>query len=137
MDAEVRDKKDRFLAAFAETEHFAKACKLAGVARYMVYRWLDSDSDFKRQYQEKQEETADDVEDVLKQVAMDAGQTGSARVKAAEIYLKANRPEKYSPKYDTSRVIPNIVIVLGAPPKEQVEETKLIEVTAQNASSDD
>ena len=114
--ADIQDQQDRFIRAFSEFGgNIGKACRFADTNRAVVYRWLASDHAFKERYDEIHEANTDDVEDKLKERALDSSVPG-AQVKALEIYLKAHRPDLYNPRRDALRAAVQVNLILGPAP---------------------
>lgn len=144
QEADIAAGKERFLQAWSEFDHFGKACKFAQVQRYQVNRWKEADPEFRRRMDEIKEDAVDDVEENLKKKATDPGVADGAQVKAIELYLKANRPDKYNPQQKAGRSNTTFVLVIGAPPKaEQIASGEFdgarltIDTKAEDARSAD
>jgi len=90
------DAAKRYLSQLARIGTMTGACKLAGNAPKRVYEWRTQLEGF----QDEEEAAKDAVTDYIEENLFDAvfTEAGMARVKAAELALKANRGEKYNTK---------------------------------------
>jgi len=135
--AEIQDQKERFLRTYSEFRaHLGKACKAADLQKFMVYRWRETDPAFRQLMDDVQESIVDDVEDALVDMALAPDTPAGAKIKAIEIHLKGNRPEKYSPKQESGRGDIVINFVLGAPQKKDEETTRVIDAQVVDGQQD-
>jgi len=66
------DRMQRFLAALVDCDGIiAHACKRVGISRNTFYYWRDSDDDFRRAYNDANEDILDDLEAELRSIAHD------------------------------------------------------------------
>lgn len=131
--ADIQDAQDRFIRTWEEFEfNIGKACKFAEVSRVTVERWKMHDPAFKDRMYEIEQAQHDNVEARLVYNATNADVPAGAQVKAAEVYLKAHRPDVYNPKREGSHGPVNIRIVLGKKPKDTDPPAKVIEIKAAN-----
>ena len=114
------EKKQAFLSAYAEFQAvIGKACAYAEVKRADVNRWRASDPDFVQRMDDIKVDVTDEVEAVPVEIALDKAQEPRDRLAASKLVLEAERPEKYRRNgNDNSRSVPQIILVIGAPPKD-------------------
>ena len=89
--------KARFLAALKQHGTLSAACQVAGTARATIYRWRDEDPVFAAQVHQWMhvDMEAELVESLFRIATSTDPKMANAAVRAGEVLLKADRPEKY------------------------------------------
>lgn len=100
-----------------------KAAQRCGIARRLVYEWLEADHDFKRAFNEVRDGHLDGCESNL---LMEGSQNKKAWVPAI-FMLKSHRPEVYADRHETTLNI-NHSIGLSGRAKATLESMGVIEV---------
>jgi hypothetical protein len=85
----VNNKKEAFLAAYAECGVINTACKAVGISRTMHYNWMIEDPEYPKRFQHAN----DDALDALETVARNRAIAGSDNL--LMFTLKAGRPHKF------------------------------------------
>ena len=65
-DTLARKKRELFLAELARGGSISRACRLSGLGRTTAREWRDRDDDFRREWDEAQEEGLDQLEDEVR-----------------------------------------------------------------------
>lgn len=128
--AEIQDQKERFLLQYSEQNtNIKKACFAADLQRYQIARWRDQDPEFARRMDAIKEGLTDDIEDNLAEMALSRDREdvpAGAKIRAIEIWLKANRSEKYNPKIESGGNNVQVNIILGSAPKAGKADVEII-----------
>ena len=104
----LTDAQRAFLAVYGELGVIKRACKVAGVGRSSHYEWMESNPEYRRAFEDAQDDAADNLEaevyrravkGVRKQVGWYKGVAGGYVREYSDLLLmfalKALRPEKY------------------------------------------
>lgn len=107
---QVNARRKAFLQAFKVNGNVSEAARVAGIRRETVYRWLDSNAEFKAAFDEAEQEAVDQVERVAHELAtgvhakpvVSAGKLVTHEPiyseRMIELILKARRPDRYKDK---------------------------------------
>ena len=87
--------RDRFLEVLEEAPFISYACKKTGIARATVYRWLASNSDFKRRVDEALKQGRESLTDVAEMELVKMIRKG--QFQAAKFFLEHNS-KRYAPR---------------------------------------
>lgn len=89
------ERKARFLAAFREDGTVTHAAKIAAIDRATVYRWLEDDDAFAKDYADAKEEGIESLERVARERAKNKSDV------LLIFLLKAARPDIYADRVKT------------------------------------
>lgn len=84
----LKDRQDKFIAAYRNSCNVRAACEAAGIPRRTVYGWV-KDEDF----QQRLKDAHEDALDILEAVGWQRAKKSSDRL--LEYFLTAGRPDKY------------------------------------------
>jgi hypothetical protein len=91
--------KSKILEILKENPNFQRACKKAGFARSTVYRWMESDPDFRDDVRDAQEIGQDTMNDYVEAKLLENIQNNNQR--SIEFYLRHNNPKYASTHVET------------------------------------
>ncbi|HMS50200.1 MAG TPA: hypothetical protein PKA02_02040 [Candidatus Saccharibacteria bacterium] len=83
--------KNKILGILQENPNFQRACKKAGFARSTVYRWMESDTEFRNDVRNAQELGQDTMNDYVEAKLVENIQNNNQR--SIEFYLRHNNPK--------------------------------------------
>lgn len=88
------DPAQRYLEELSRIGTMTGACTLAGIGPKKVYEWRTQLEGF----YDEEEAARDAITDFIEEALFDAAlsEAGMAKVRAAEVMLKANRPKRYN-----------------------------------------
>ena len=117
----LTDSQRTFLAVYGEMGVIKRACKVAGVARSSHYEWLEGNPEYKRAFEDAQEDAADSLEaevyrravkGVRKATGWYKGVAGGYVREYSDLLLmfrlKALRPEQYRERVEMRGVLANV-----------------------------
>jgi hypothetical protein len=90
-------KRKQFLEHYAKTGNFSQSALQVGLSRDAIYKYLESDEDFKKSFQYVEDHITDTIEQISLQVAI---QPTRESFNDRKLQLQARRPEKYNPKQE-------------------------------------
>ncbi len=115
------DAQRAFLAVYGEMGVIRRACKVAGVGRTTHYDWMEANPEYRRAFENAQEDAADNLEaevyrravkGVRKPIGWYKGEAGGYVREYSDLLLmfrlKALRPEKYRERVEVRGVYAHI-----------------------------